>query len=63
MSSQGEFGVIKENEEDTDTVDKSCHAGRPDQDLPPAGFNKERRRSSFSLAKLGECLVSAMLMT
>ena len=60
---QGEFGIIKEaEEEETDTRDKSGDSADT-RDTPtdspqhqpagPVGFNKDRRRSSFSLAKLG----------
>ena len=41
---QGDFQIIKETEEQTDT---------PHHQPPAPAFNKDRRRSSFSLAKLG----------
>ena len=54
--SQGEFGIIKEAEEESDTRDKSgdTRTSSPQHQPAPPGFNKERRRSSFSLAKLGK---------
>lgn len=51
---QGEFGAIDENEESLTSInDKNQADTKENDEVDKVEYNRERRRSSFSLAKLG----------
>ena len=51
---QGDFGAIDENEESLASIDGTKPTDTNENDeVDKVEYNRERRRSSFSLAKLG----------
>ena len=51
---QGEFGAIDEKEESLGSIDDKKNTDTNENDeVDKVEYNRERRRSSFSLAKLG----------
>ena len=55
---QGDFGAIDENQEcnDIESQDKQDKTGVDEDQVDKIQYNSERRRSSFSLAKLGKSI-------